>query len=415
MDVQQFLQTLNGINKFGATRHGMTRLAYSQTYQEAMEYFIELCVEEKLAIRIDAAGNLIARREGADPELPVVACGSHLDTVIQGGEYDGTLGVVAALEVIRSLNEDRIATKHPIEIIVFACEESTRFSMSTIGSKAMAGLIHPESISRLKDRDGVSIQEAFRSASLNFDEIGRAARRAEEIKVFLELHIEQGPVLEYERKQVGIVKGIAAPTRLRVHIQGKASHSGTTPMNRRKDALAAAAQIILGVEQAALTELSYGTVGTVGVCEVQPGAMNVVPGSAELLVDIRGISVESKSRVIDKLYPLFRSLESERGVAITPELLHDEKPVLLQEDVASSIASTCEQLGISFLHMASGAGHDAMNMARLCPTGLIFIPCKDGLSHHPDEFASVEDIEVGLRLLKQEILNWAVACELEME
>lgn len=224
MNMQRLQQTLTTINRFGATGKGITRLAYTNVYRDAMDYFIGLCEEEGLAVRVDACGNIIARREGEDSRLPVVACGSHLDTVIQGGGYDGTLGVVAALEVIRQINEERITTKHPIEIIAFACEESTRFGVSTLGSKAMTGSVNKEIVSKLYDKNGISIQEAFRECSLDFEAIGDAARQPDEYKLFLELHIEQGPVLELEHKQVGIVTGIAAPTRLHVHVEGKASH-----------------------------------------------------------------------------------------------------------------------------------------------------------------------------------------------
>ncbi|MGC5325206.1 Zn-dependent hydrolase [Brevibacillus sp. SYSU BS000544] len=410
MNIQRLQQTLQTINEFGATNYGITRLAYTQTYKDALNYFIDLCEEEKLSVRVDSCGNVIARREGEDPNLPVVACGSHMDTVIQGGGYDGTLGVVAALEVIRSLNEENITTKHPIELIVFACEESTRFGVSTIGSKAMTGLLDKNALSKLKDRNGVSIQEAFEEVSLDFQKIDSVVRNPEEFKVFLELHIEQGPVLEAEKIQVGIVTGIAAPTRLRVQIKGKASHSGTTPMNSRQDALAAAAEIILAVEEAAIAETHLGTVGTVGACNVLPGAMNVIPDSVTMLIEVRGTSVESKDFVITQLYHLFSTLEQKRGVTITPELLNNEKPVLLQQEVVQSITKTCEQLRISYIEMGSGAGHDSMNMALLCPTGLIFIPCKDGLSHHPDEFTSSSEMETGVRLLKQEILHWAIEC-----
>ncbi|WP_019639258.1 Zn-dependent hydrolase [Paenibacillus fonticola] len=409
-NIQRLMAALSRINQFGADPkgEGITRLAYSKTYMEALEDFKEICEAEQMAVRVDAFGNLIARREGKDPKLPAVALGSHMDTVNHGGEYDGTLGVAAALEVIRSLNEERIETVHPIELIVFACEESARFGSSTLGSKAMTGLLDTYAVSNLRDKNGITIQQAFRECSLDFQNIGEAIRRREELKVFLELHIEQGPLLESLRKQIGIVTGIASPTRIQVHVSGKASHSGTTPMNDRQDALAAAAEIILKVESEAKKESEFGTVGTVGVCMVQPGAMNVIPDSVTLQLEVRGTSEQSKNNVLDSLFRLFRELEDQRGVIINPAVISVERPVLLSKEVVAKLTECSEAMDLSYIRMTSGAGHDAMSMAHICPTGLIFIPCREGLSHHPDEFAAVEDIEAGLRLLKEAVLTYAI-------
>ncbi|MFD2116689.1 Zn-dependent hydrolase [Paenibacillus yanchengensis] len=411
MNVNRLLATLSHINQYGANQHGkgITRLAYTPLYEEALRDFIGLCEAEKMTVRVDAFGNMIARREGTNPKLPVVALGSHMDTVIQGGEYDGTLGVVAALEVIRSLNEEEIETIHPIELIVFACEESARFGASTLGSKAMTGLLDTYSVSNLRDKNGITIQQAFQDYSLDFQKIDKVIRKREEFKVFLELHIEQGPILEMQRKKIGIVTGIASPTRIEVRIQGKASHSGTTPMNDRQDALVAAAEIILEVEHAAKEESAFGTVGTVGVCMVQPGAMNVIPDSVHLQLEVRGTSEQSKNNVLDSLFRLFRELEERRGVVINPSVIIVERPVLLSKEVVNMLTDCSNTLDLSYIHMTSGAGHDAMSMGHLCPTGLIFIPCREGLSHHPDEYASAEDIEAGLQLLKEATLRFAIS------
>jgi hydantoinase/carbamoylase family amidase len=408
-NVRRLLDTLSRMNQYGVNPEGkgITRLAYSDTYEKAMHDFIGLCEAQRMSVRVDAFGNVIARREGKYPDLPVVALGSHMDTVIHGGEYDGTLGVAAAFEVIRSLNEEQIITAHPIELIVFACEESARFGASTLGSKSMTGQLDIYSVSNLRDKNGVTIQQAFRDFSLDFQKIGDAVRSPQEFKVFLELHIEQGPILERKQKQIGIVTGIASPTRMQVHVKGKASHSGTTPMNDRQDALVAAAEIILGVEKAAKEEADFGTVGTVGVCTVQPGAMNVIPDSVLLQLEVRGTSEQSKNNVLDTLFRLSRELEDRRGVILDPAVINVERPVLLSDEVVAHLKEGCETLNLSYMHMASGAGHDAMSMAQICPTGLIFIPCREGLSHHPDEFVSAEDIEAGLRLLKEAVLRFA--------
>lgn len=408
LNITRLETTLEELNTIGASADkGITRLAYTKEHWRANEYFILKCKEEGMSVRMDSCGNIIARREGREPHLPVVACGSHLDTVQEGGSYDGALGVVAGLEIIRSLNERGVTTRNPIEIISFACEESARFGVSTIGSKAMAGKISHESLEKLKDKDGVSFREAIAGVGLDIEKIGAARRSRSEFKAFFELHIEQGPLLENSSVQVGLATGIAAPTRLEVTIRGKASHSGTTPMNMRKDALIGAAEIITGLEKAALAEQDHGTVATAGVCHVHPGAMNVVPDYVSLKLEIRGTVIKSRQAVLDRLLKIIYELEEQRGLKIATNILSDEDPVILDKHVLSYLSSRCDKLGITYKNMMSGAGHDSMNMAELCPVGLIFIPSKDGLSHHKDEYSSIEQIAVGAFLLERVILLYA--------
>jgi hydantoinase/carbamoylase family amidase len=408
MNISRLETTLEQINEIGASAgNGITRLGFTKEHWAANEFFIEACKREGMQVRIDACGNVIARREGKESGLPAVACGSHLDTVQQGGKYDGTVGVAAGLELIRSLNEKGIFTRHPIEVIVFACEESARFGVSTIGSKAMAGKLSKASVERLKDRAGISIEEAAAAIGVDFNRIENARRSRDELKAFFELHIEQGPLLEGSGKQVGIVTGIAAPIRLDVTIQGKASHSGTTPMNMRSDALIGAAEMIIEIERAALDEAKHGTVATVGVCDVKPGAMNVIPDWVNLKIDIRGTVTASRQAVIERLYRVIRELDRNRGLIIASDILSDEEPVVLDERIIRFLSVQCERLNITYTNMMSGAGHDAMNMASLCPTGMIFIPSYGGLSHHKDEYSSLEQIAHGTALLEETVLQCA--------
>lgn len=411
MNLKRLEQTWRELNQIGYSDKGVMRLAYTPQERQAVRRLAMMCEARGMSVRMDASGNLIARREGQEPHLPAVASGSHLDAVFEGGSYDGIIGVVAAFEAVCSLDDQGIVTKHPIEIICFACEESSRFGVSTVGSKAMIGDLDIDGVAGLQDHDGKTFRDALSECSLNGWPLTEAARGAEELKVFLEMHIEQGPILEKAGIQVGIVHGIAAPTRLQVRIQGKASHTGTTPMDQRHDAFLAAAEIGLILEEAALAEREHGTVGTVGVCVVKPGAMNVVPDTAELKIDIRGTNVSSKANVLKKLYAGFRHMEAKRGVTVEWTVLSDEQPVLLNEAVTQSLEESCQVLGISYLKMASGAGHDAMNMARRWPTGLIFVPSKDGVSHHREEYTSWEQIGVGALLLEQEIKKWAVVLD----
>lgn len=390
------------------------RLAYSREEKEATDYFIELCREAGLRVTCDAAGNVIGRRPGLNSALPAVGIGSHLDTVIEGGKYDGVTGTLAALEMVRSLNDRHIRTRHPIEVYSFACEESARFGFSQIGSKLIAGLIGKKEIADLTDKEGKSIRTVFKDRGLDFERIEEAGRTHHTLSVFLEMHIEQGPILESRNKDIGVVTGIAAPTRYSICIKGHAAHSGSTPMDQRQDALIGAAKIAIELEQAARREMTYGTVATVGDIEIEPGAMNVVPGETQLKVDIRSISRSSKERVVRTLKRAITQLSGERHLKIEVTLLSDETPVPMDPRVIATFERICREKGISCLKLPSGAGHDTMNMATLCPAGMIFVPSAGGISHHPDEHTDMAQIEKGIEVLEQAVLNWAEPAEIPM-
>ncbi|XRD26294.1 Zn-dependent hydrolase [Lysinibacillus fusiformis] len=405
---ERYQQLLNKMNQYNSGEKGITRVAYTNEEQACLHAFIRLCKDEHLQIHIDPCGNLIARREGKVPGLQPVVMGSHLDTVYQGGKYDGVVGVTGALEVIKRFNEKSIVTKHPIEIIAFACEESSRFGVSTVGSKAMAGLIDKEKYRHLIDRDGISIEEAFAHCGLDFSSVDQANRAGEGFHAFFELHIEQGPMLINYEKKIGIVTGVAAPVRLLMTLNGRASHSGTTPMNMRKDALLGASELALELEKAAIAEQEFGTVATVGILDVVAGSMNVVPGQVELTVDIRSSSVQSRDRVLQHFYTAIANVQQKRLLAIDYKVISSEEPVLLSPSLMKGLESICIEKNLSYQYMQSGAGHDSMNMTRLGPVGLIFIPSVDGLSHHPDEHTDLEDILFGIDVLEEAVLRSAI-------
>lgn len=400
-------QTLEAINAYSDPGAGINRLAYTEQERQAVDYIRSICQAEGMTAWIDAVGNLIARREGRNSELPAVAFGSHIDSVYAAGKYDGTIGVAVAIELIRSLNEKNIQTEHPIELIVFACEESARFGFSTLGSRAIAGHLKKTDIAELLDKDGIYLKEAFREHGLSIDNIEQAGRKQQDFQVFLELHIEQGPILEKENKQIGIATGIAGSARFKVKVKGIASHSGTTPMDYRKDALLGAAEIALLLEEAAKVEYKHGTVATVGVFEVKPGAMNIVPGDVEMNIDVRSISEASRNAVIKRLIQKINDMKEKRHLFIDYKKISEQASVILDEQVIEEMIKTCEEKNYSYHIMSSGAGHDAMNMATLCPAGLIFIPSKDGLSHNPNEYSNMEQISLGADVLKNEVLKWA--------
>lgn len=411
MTIERIKNDLLEISKYTSDGKGINRLAYTSEERSALEFLEKELIKEGLTTKMDPCGNLIARRKGVDPTLPAVACGSHIDSVYEGGKYDGTIGVLAGIEAIRNLNQNDIKTLHPIELIIFACEESSRFGVSTLGSKAMAGNLDLSSISNLKDRDGITIQQAFENCNLDFNSIQESKREKNELKAFLELHIEQGPNLEEKGIPIGIITGIAAPTRLMIKIEGVASHSGSTSMLNRKDALLGAAEISLLLEREAKLESYKDTVGTVGVMNILPGAMNVVPGYAEMKVDIRGIYKDSIERVLNNFINGIKEVEKNRQLKITWEIISSEDPALTDKTIQKTLADNCKTLGLDYMFMYSGAGHDAMNMAKLCPTGMIFVPSKNGLSHNPNEFTSMDEIYKGATLLEKTLLDLAIVID----
>lgn len=395
---------LEGLALFGKTEQGITRLAYTDEDRAAQNWLLAQIADLKLQVREDAVGNVFLRRVGEDDTLSAVATGSHLDTVIHGGMYDGMCGVVGALEALYMLQDAKL--KRSVEVIIFRAEESSRFGFATIGSKLMTGNGSPESFSKAAKKGELSYMEALQNWGCDPARYAEAIVKPNTYKSFSEIHIEQGKVLEETGKQVGIVHNIAAPTRFKIHIKGMADHSGATPMGFRKDALVSGAKLILAVEAAATAEKDNGTVGTVGVVDVEPSSINVVPGGVTLWVDVRGVDNESIARTLEAIKAEAKAVAQSDGVAIEFEMLTADKPVALSGELAQKTEAICEAEGIDYLHMNSGAGHDAMHMAKLAPTTMLFIPCKEGISHNPAEYAKLEDIcravEVLAKLLEAE-------------
>ena len=411
ISVKRLEENFRRLSAIGAQADGgITRLAFSDEDWEARNYIRELMEAAGLAVRVDAFGNLIARREGLNPAAPVVMLGSHIDSVPNGGNYDGVAGVLAAIEVVRCLEEAGQQTVHPIEVVVFMAEESSRFGMATLGSKVFCGKLSLAQLEQYTDKQGVTLAQAMRGRGLAPENIGHA-RYDQAIKVFLELHIEQGKVLETMGKQIGIVTGIAAPTRLKVIVTGQADHSGATPMNMRQDALAAAAEIILLVEKLAGQEGHNGTVGTTGMAKVEPGVMNVIPGRVELGIDLRGISAASKRQVLGELTAGIAEVQARRGVDMEIITLTDEKPVEISREIVEFLQNIAEEYGYVNMLLPSGAGHDAMHVAEMAPAGMVFVPCKGGISHNPAEWASIDDIAAGARILLGAVRKLAESTE----
>lgn len=392
-------EQLRKIGDIGRIDSGVTRLAFTAEDQLAREYVCKLMAELGLQIRVDSFGNIYGRLEGSE-KLPPVAMGSHLDTVPGGGNFDGILGVVAALEAVRNVKEQG-PLRHPVEVIVFAAEESSRFGHACMGSKVICGSVDSDQWRNLVDANGITLKEALENWDLDIEQLPAARRNKGEWAAFVELHIEQGPVLDAEGIQIGVVEAIAAPTRLRVTVQGVANHSGTTPMHCRQDALAGAAQLVLNVEAAARREAIAGTVGTVGTLTIEPGVMNVIPGKVVLFVDVRGTDFASVSRVAAEVREAATQIAKERQLTIAVETMTADRPVILDPQVCRIIETAAEGLELSRRRMSSGAGHDAMYMASLAPTGMIFIPCRGGISHNGEEYAGEKDVVAGVKILTE--------------
>jgi N-carbamoyl-L-amino-acid hydrolase len=400
MDKAWVVATLDGIARFGKGERGFSRLVFGEAEWGAVEYVTGLMREADLAVRTDAFGNVIGRLEGREPGASVVATGSHVDTVPEGGNFDGVVGVIAGLGALMRLKA-RGLLRHPVEAMVFRGEESARFSIHTMGSKVMAGIASVEAWRKLQDHGGTTLAQALAARGLDLERIPEAVRRPEEFKAFVEMHIEQGPVLEEAGIPIGVVEAIAGPVRLKISVEGTASHSGTTPMGKRRDALVSAAQVVLAVQDEAAKRAERRIVGTVGVMKVHPGAMNVVPGRVEMWVDIRGIDAEDVAATARAVCEAAARIADREGTRIRLETLSTDTPVPMDSDVIQTIEAACRRAGVAYRRMPSGAGHDAMNMAKLASAGMIFIPCRRGVSHNPDEYAAPEDILTGIDVLTE--------------
>ena len=383
---------------------GVNRLAFTDADWEGRQYIIDCMIDAGLDVEIDGFGNIIGYKVGTNPDLPVVMVGSHTDSVPNGGNYDGVVGVLSAIEAVRSMIDDGFEHEHTIAVVDFMCEESSRFGAATLGSKAMRGKLTLNDLHRLVDTQGISLYDSLKERKLHPDAIESMAYNRP-VKAFIEMHIEQGKVLEHEQKQIGIVSGIAAPERFYVTIRGNADHSGATPMNLRHDALCGASKIILGIEEVTSMQEEPPVVGTVGIAEVVPGAMNVIPGAVKLGVDIRSISKVARDSVVFLIKELIDVIAEKRGLSYTIEPISKDHPVSMHPLMVKEIERAVTSLQLEYMIMPSGAGHDAMHWAEVAPTGMIFIPCRDGISHNSAEFAAMDDIVAGAEVLENVIKN----------
>lgn len=386
--------------QFGIQENGETeRVAFSDADIAAQQWVIEQLKVMDIETHIDFAGNVIGIRKGTDSNMKPISFGSHIDRVPNGGNYDGCVGSMAAIEVLQVLNEKKIKTKHPLEIIIFSNEEG-----GVMGSRAIAGHLNKSALG-IKNNTGFTMGEGVMRLGGDTTRIAQVARKKGDVAAFLELHIEQGGTLEKENLAIGIVKGIVGLKWWDVEFNGFANHAGTTPMNARKDALLAASKFILAVNEIA-TSFDGAQVATVGRISAEPGAPNVIPGHVITSLEIRDLS----SVVIEKIYTAIEKraveISEESGVEITFKKLDTTAdPAIMDSLIQSEIEKSIKSLNLSYMFMPSGAGHDAQDMALIAPTGMIFVPSKDGISHSPKEFTSASDMANGANVLLQTILS----------
>jgi ureidoglycolate amidohydrolase len=384
----------------------VTRIVFTPTDLKARAWYLARCKEAGLAIRQDAIGNIFARWNGQDPDALAVATGSHIDAIPNAGKYDGVVGVLGGLEAIRALQKSGFSPKCAIELILFTSEEPTRFGIGCLGSRLLSGSLSGDAAKKLTDKDGSSIEQVRRAAGFH-GEIEAVSLPVGHYEAFVELHIEQGPLLEQKQIPLGIVTKIAAPSSFRIFIEGAGGHAGGVLMPERHDALCAASELILGIEQHAKSSGSPDTVATVGICEVFPGAVNSIPSRVHLTADIRDTDLRRRDSVISAVDASCQTIAAKRGVAIRQELVNADAPTDCALNIVETLAASCQKHGVTFLSMVSRAYHDSLFMSRIAPAGMLFIPCRYGYSHRPDEYASPDDIARGTLVLAETLRSLA--------
>ena len=378
---------------------GVTRLSYTKEEDQMHEEFRKMGEEEGFIVETDDVGNtFLSLKKYSEYYL----IGSHLDSVINGGRFDGVLGVASGLLLLKIIKENNLNI--PVKVAAFRCEESSNFMKSTLGSGLITGEYLFENFHMLKSIDGKTIEKIFDERGYN-----KKPNVIQGIKEYLEIHIEQGRVLESKGLRIGIVSAIAGNMRLKISVIGLAEHSGATPMNLRRDALCAASEIILGVEKVGQGDFTNNAVATIGAIENHPNSVNVIPGKVVLNVDIRDVSINTMEEMKLSIEKLVKNICYNRKVEYEMELISSSKGVQMNDDIKNKLCRICDNMNLKYIIMQSGAGHDAMKFANITKCGMIFIPCKDGISHNPKEDANINDAVdacmIILEYLKSEILN----------
>jgi ureidoglycolate amidohydrolase len=401
VDRDRLLSEIDILASFSeAEAPAVTRIVFTPTDLKARAWMKARCDEAGLTVRQDAVGNTFARWNGSDPSLPAVGTGSHIDAIPNAGKYDGVVGVLGGLEAIRALRQSGFRPTHSIELLIFTSEEPTRFGIGCLGSRLLSGTLSPDAARKLTDSEGGTLDEVRRRAGF-LGELREVKLPGGYYKAFIELHIEQGQLLERQRVPLGVVTKIAAPASLRVLIEGAGGHAGGVLMPDRQDALCAAAELILEIESAARGSGAVDTVATVGICDVFPGAVNSIPSRVRLSVDIRDTDLQRRDDVVRTLEATTKRVSSKRKVSIHTELLNADAPADCDPAIIAALSESCHLHQLNFLPMVSRAYHDSLFMARIAKVAMLFIPCRHGYSHRPDEYAHPDDIVRGTVILAE--------------
>jgi ureidoglycolate amidohydrolase len=380
------------------TPPGISRLVFADADQKSRVWLKTQCRDAGLAVREDAVGNMFARWVGARPQLAAVGTGSHIDAIPHSGKFDGTVGVLGGLEAIRALQQSGFEPQRSIELLLFTSEEPTRFGLGCLGSRMLSGGLKSDADARLKDAEGSTLAQL--RAAAGFQGSLEQVRLPEGYyAAFVELHIEQGPLLEKEGLPLGIVTSIAAPAAMRISIEGEGGHAGGVLMPDRIDAFCGAAEIVLAVEERARATGSIDTCGTVGKCQIYPGAVNSIPSRVEMDVDIRDTDEERRNRVLREIEQACAQVAARRKLQVRVTPINADAPATCAPHVINALVEAAEENGLPYKKMVSRAYHDSLFMARIAPVGMVFIPCRGGVSHRPDEYSAPEEIETGARVL----------------
>lgn len=403
---ERLWKTLMKLAEIGASpneEEGITRLSLTEEELEAKQYIIRLMKDIGLDVRMDTVGNVIGKLVGSDPMAPSVLVGSHIDTVFHGGRFDGSLGVLGAIEAVRSIIDANVTLTHSIEVVSFTDEEGSRFGTGYIGSKAMVGVLQEKTF-ELKDTKGVSYREAFLHAKLDPTKYKEAIRQPNDIKAYIEMHIEQAKVLEEMDLSVGIVTDIQGPVWLNVTLEGDADHAGATPMTMRKDALIAMAEVIIEVEKIAR---NHGGVGTVGYVKVEPGGVNIIPGKASFTIDLRHVNKTERRKMVESVFQSVKKTCRKRTIEWNIDVKKEVDPTSCSPEIVSVFEEACNELNFPVKKLQCGAGHDSLIMSKITQMGMISVRSKDGISHNPKEWTSRKDCADGTALLFQSLVKLA--------
>ncbi|KAL0388475.1 UNVERIFIED_CONTAM: Ureidoglycolate hydrolase [Sesamum radiatum] len=403
VDTESLQRQIEELSSFSDTpAPSVTRILYSEKDVSARRYIKNLMALSGLAVKEDAVGNIFGRWDGYEPELAPVSTGSHIDAIPYSGKYDGVVGVLGAIEAINVLKRSGFKPKRSLEVIMFTSEEPTRFGISCLGSRLLAGSQElAELLKTTVDGQNISFSDAAKFAGYeNAQDLSSVFLPKGSYSAFIELHIEQGPILEEEATSIGVVTAIAAPASIKVDFEGNGGHAGAVLMPKRNDAGLAAAELALAVEKHVLESGSIDTVGTVGILEVHPGAINSIPSKAHLEIDTRDINEARRNDVIEKIRSSALNICQKRSVKLSEfKIVNQDPPALSDDSIIKATESACKELNLSYKKMISRAYHDSLFMARISPMGMIFIPCYKGYSHKPEEFAASEDVANGVRVL----------------